>query len=107
MEKLTYEEFLALILVYVASADFELDKHEEKFIEHNCSKEAIEKAMEILSGLNDAQIIDLIYSYKPLYFKTDEETDKLLKTIYAVYTSDGKLTINEKEEWLMLKKILK
>ena len=104
MDKLSYHEYLAFLLLFAAYADQALDKEETlKILEYNTKDEFIRMKQLILT-MNDQQRIDLILEYKQIYLHTNEQIDSVLHEIETVFLSDHRYQPIEKFYYSFLNK---
>ncbi|HWB62191.1 MAG TPA: hypothetical protein VG603_01685 [Chitinophagales bacterium] len=64
---LSYKEFLAFLMVYVAEMNYSLSAAELGFIKDNTGIPDIEKIKFRVDNISDAEAIDLINEYKAQY----------------------------------------
>ena len=106
MDKLSYHEYLAFLLLFAAYADQELDKKEIlNILEYNTKDEYIRMKQLILT-MNDQQRIDLILEYKKIFLHTKEQIDSVLQEIEEIFLSDNKYQPIEKFYYSFLNKFL-
>ncbi|MCB0402789.1 MAG: hypothetical protein KDD41_11940 [Flavobacteriales bacterium] len=106
MEHLSYNEFLAFVLIFAANADFDESARELKVIKKKVGEEAFEKAHELYEDQNDYQHIEIITSYQDSYFADEASKQKIYKEMEEVFMADHELDTLERNELMMLKKII-
>ncbi len=106
MENWNYNEFLAFVLLYAANADFNESPRELKIIKNKVGEEAFEKAHEVYEEQNDYQHIEIITSYQDTYFADEASKQKLYREMEDVFMADHEFDTLERNELMMLKKII-
>ncbi|MCH8330501.1 MAG: hypothetical protein IH946_03830 [Bacteroidetes bacterium] len=102
----TYEEFLSFLLIYAASADFEISSEETDLIKAKYGVETFEKSMVIFEGLNFMEQVDVILEFKSKYFSTEEELNKLFELIQELFDADGEFSLLEQNQYRALKRLM-
>jgi hypothetical protein len=82
-------QFLAFVLLYGANFDMEYSPEEKQIIHSLLDKDHYLEVRDKFRSLNDSQCIDLITSFKGLYFPTPELTEELLHELDVLLQSDG------------------
>ena len=82
-------QFLAFVLLYGANFDMEYSTEEKEIIQNLLDKDHYIEIRDKFRAMNDAQCIDLIKSFKGLYFPTPEQTEELLHELDVLLESDG------------------
>jgi len=100
------EDFIIYTLLYCAHADFVEEKLELDYIKSKIETSNLEKLQHELSNDNDYESIQKIVDYIEAHNYTDEEKQKLIKDIQALFVSDGNYDQLEHNLMLGLKKII-
>ena len=103
---LDFNEFLALLLIYASHADLDFSDAEKEMIIERVSLEVFEEVYEIFNDLTDYQVLNLILSYKEIYFRTDKEKDHLVRELKDIFNADGEFSPLEKELMQFLDKLM-
>jgi hypothetical protein len=108
MSELTYSynEFLGLLLIYVAHVDMEFSPEEEKLIKQKIGNQAMEKVLKDFEGMSDFQAFQTILSYKGAYFPTTEQKEEILENMKKLFLADDDFSTLEKETYHFLEKML-
>lgn len=106
LENWTKREFLAFVLLYAATADYEITPEERENIIQRTGKSEMRKAEENLASLSDYDTIQTIVSYKEAYFRNEEEKDELLEDLRNLFESDHNFEIREQNMMRALQRIL-
>ena len=101
-----FDEFLAFLLIYASHVDFDFSDEEKEEIEKIVSKKIFDEVYAHFQTLTDYQALELILSYKDVYFSTDEEKETLFKEMHNLFNIDGDFSTLEKELLLFLKKLM-
>ena len=103
----TKEDFIIYTLIYCANADYVEEKLELDFIKTKINTSNLENLKAEFSEDNDYASIEKIYDYIKLHNYTQEDKQKLLEDIKALFMSDGNYDTLEYNMMLGLKKILR
>ena len=103
----TKEDFIIYTLIYFANADYVEEKLELDYIKSKINTSNLESLKEEYSKDNDYTSIQKIYAYIEEHDYTDEDKDKLIEDIKALFWSDGKYDSLEYNLMLGLKKIIR
>src|SRR5690606_11681945 len=103
--KYSYNEFLGLMLVYVAHVDMEFSEDEKKLIKQKVGEQAMEKVITDFEEMSDFQAFQTILSYKGIYFPTAEQKRELLADMKALFLADGDYSTLERETYHFLEKL--
>ncbi len=106
MDNLNYNEFLGFVLLYAANADFDESKKELTLIEQKVGAEAVEKAHELFEEKNDYQRIEFITSFQETFFADDASKKKIYADMEEVFIADKVFSTLERNEFMMIKKII-
>lgn len=82
-------EFLTFIMLYAANMDAEYSDEEKSMIQKLLNKERYVNVRDVFRSLNDVQCINLITSFKGLYFPTNARTEEMLSKLDSLFESDG------------------
>lgn len=104
--KWNFKEFSAFLMLYAASADFVVTVEEKDAILRKVDEATFTIIEAEYNTLNDAQKIELILSYKGLYFPTASQTNELLALIKSEFLADGEFNLLEQNLYRILKKLL-
>jgi len=104
--KWNYQEFSAFLMLYAASADFVVTVEEKDAILRKVDETTFKVIEKEYNTLSDSQKIELILSYKGLYFPTTAQTNELLALIKSEFLADGEFNLLEQNLYRILKKLL-
>lgn len=105
-QQYNYQEFLAFVLLYASHVDIEYSEEEEAKVRSLLSPAAYEKVYNDFSKLSDYAALQLILSYKGVYFPTADRKAELLKRIKQLFFADGEYSPMEQELYHFLDKLL-
>lgn len=106
MENLDYQEFLAYLFLYGASADLVIKEKEEELILERVGKEKYEKAKNLFHDKSDYERLQFILSHKESHFPTEEDKAKILEQLKDIFYADKDFSIMEQNIFRILQKIL-
>ena len=106
-EKLTYNEYLAFLMLFAAYADQNLSKEEILRILDHIGKAEYVKMKDLIQSMNDQQRIDLILEHKNEFLISTEKVDQVLADIEDVFLSDQKFSQVEKFHYHFLSNFLR
>jgi hypothetical protein len=101
-----FDEFLAFVLLYAAHADIEFSNEERKFIENKVSEEIFDNIYQEFDQLTDFQALELIMSYKDIYFTSEEDKNHLFSELHKLFHVDGDFSQLEKELMVFLDRLM-
>ena len=104
--KWVFDEFLAFLLIYASHVDFDFSDEEKDEIEKIVGKDIFDEIYAHFITLTDYQALEVILSYRGIYFSTVEEKELLFKEIHNLFNVDGDFSTLEKELLLFLKKLM-
>ena len=104
--KWNFQEFSAFLMLYAASADLKVTDDEKEAILKKVDQDSFNKIWEEYHSVSDKQKIDLILSYKGLYYPTAERTQEMLDIMKKEFMADGDFSLLEKNLMRILKKLL-
>ncbi len=106
METLDYQEFLAYLFLYGASADLVIKENEIALILERVGKEKYERARELFEGKSDYERLQFILSHKSVHFPNEEDKEKVLAQLKELFLADKDFSIMEQNIFRILQKIL-
>lgn len=106
MEKLDYQEFLAYLFLYGASADLVIKENEIELILERVGKEKYDKALSLFEGKSDYERLQFILEHKSVHYPNDEDKQKLLSQLKEIFLIDKDFSIMEQNIFRILQKIL-
>jgi hypothetical protein len=104
--KWNFQEFSAFLMLYAASADLKVTTDEKEAILQKVNKETFNAIWKEYHSMSDINKINIILSYKGLYFPTSERTNELLYLMKKEFMADGEFSLLEKNLMRILKKLL-
>lgn len=104
--KWSFNEFLAFLLIYASHADIDFCEAEKVLIKDTVTTKVFENIYDHFRQLTDFQALELILSYKDLYFSSKEEKDVLFKELHRLFNVDGDFSPLEKELILFLDRLM-
>ncbi|MDF1696233.1 MAG: hypothetical protein P1U56_10390 [Saprospiraceae bacterium] len=102
----TFNEFLVFLLIYASHADIDFCEHERNLIKEKVPVEVFDSILDHFNSLTDYQALELILSYKDVYYQTEEEKEHLLEELQNLFEVDGEYSSLEKEMMFFLTKIM-
>lgn len=106
MENLEYQEFLAYLFLYGASADLVIKQKEEDLILERVGKESYEKAKSVFEDKSDYERLQVILSHKEKFYPDDEAKEKILDQLKELFMADKDFSVMEQNIFRILKRIL-
>lgn len=104
--KWNFQEFSAFLMLHAASADLKVTEDEKAAILKKVDQTTFDKISKEYHSISDKEKIDLILSYKGLYFPTVERTNELLELMQQEFLADGEFSLLEQNMFRILKKLL-
>lgn len=104
--KWNFQEFSAFLMLYAASADLQVTEDEVQVILQKVDQSTFDKISEEYHSISDKEKIDLILSYKGLYFPTHARKNELLDLVKKEFLADGTYSLLEHNLMRVLKKLL-
>ena len=104
--KWNFQEFSAFLMLYAASADLKVTSDEKEAILQKVNEETFEEIWKEYHSMSDINKINLILSYKGLYFPTSDRTNELLDLMKKEFMADGEFSLLEQNLMRVLKKLL-
>jgi hypothetical protein len=102
----TYPEFHAFVMLFAANTDGYITEQEEQLIAPTLTPDAYAKIKSVFMACDDADALDIIFSYRDQYCKTEEDKSRILADMMTVYASHEKLGQVEQEVHHLFKKCL-
>ena len=104
--KWNFQEFSAFLMLYAASADLVVTQEEKDAILQKINQNSFDKIWDEFHSISDKEKIDLILSYKGMYYPTTERTNELLDLVKKEFMADGDYSLLEKNLMRILKKLM-
>lgn len=104
--KWNFQEFSAFLMLYAASADLKVTTDEKEAILQKVNKNTFNEIWKEYHSMSDINKINIILSYKGLYFPTADRTNELLDLMKKEFMVDGEFSLLEKNLLRILKKLL-
>ncbi len=99
-------EFLAFSLLYAAHVDIDFSEEEKEQIKTLVDEDTYNKLYAEFMNMSDYKSLEIILSYKGLYFPTSDRKNELLSQMKTLFEADGDFSIMEKELLLFLEKLM-
>lgn len=90
MKKLTYQEYIAFLLLYAAYSDLSLSRNEIDEILGRIPHKEFHDINHYILSLNDIEQINIIEFHKKQYLDTADKVENALQEICKVLLSDDK-----------------
>ncbi len=103
----TYEDFMAYLMLYAASADLEINEEEKEMLFTKVSPEEYAHVHKIFEKKNDYERLQTIKSFKDSFYNTSPAQEKLLRDLKDMFLADEKYNSIENAIFMGLKKVLK
>lgn len=81
----TYAEFHAFVMLYAANTDGHISIEEENLISPTLTAEAYLRIKSTFMACDDEDALDIIFSYKEQYCKTQADKDKILADMLEIF----------------------
>lgn len=104
--QLSYQEFLAFVLLYAAGMNLELSPEELKFIKDKTGIDDVERIKKQLDSLSDTENIETISRYKKIYLSSPESELKARRDLEALLKTPGVHSQFEKVAVHMIEKLI-
>jgi hypothetical protein len=104
--KYNYNEFVAFLLLYASHADLEFSTEEKSKIMKLLPNDDFENIYNDFKNVNDFQALQIILSYKGVYYPTPEQKEELISKLVVQFFSDGNFDPIEQELLHFLEKLL-
>lgn len=105
--KLNKEEFKALVMLYAANIDGNIQSEEVKVMLEKTDFGTVERIEKLFAKMNDIQVLDCIRENKAAFAATDNDRDDLLHDLCAIIEADEKCTAMEEQLVNAMRRILK
>lgn len=102
----SYNDFLAFLLIYAASADFTITEEERIRMAQQIGYDSYKKALPVFEAQSDFERLQTILYFKPTYFPTGQEVESILQQVQAIYKADNNYSSTEQSLLLLLRKVL-
>jgi len=106
VENWTYNDYLAFIMIYAASADLNIQESEKMLIRERVGDECYEKVMGIFEERNDMERIEIILQFKAEHIKDEAEKEKVLSDMKDVFMADKDYSTLEQNIFMAVQKLL-
>lgn len=92
---LNKEEFKAMVMLYAANIDGNIQSEEVKVMLEKSGFETVEKMENLFDKMNDAEVLDCIRENKLQYAATEADRLDLIHDLCAIIEADEKTTVME------------
>lgn len=99
-------EFLAFTLLYAAHVDIEFSDEEKEKIKSIVDEKTYEELYAKFMDMSDYASLEVILSYKGLYFPTAARKQELLSHMKSLFEADGDFSVMEKGLLTFLEKLM-
>ncbi len=99
-------EFLGYLFQYCANADYVEQEEEKAFILSKIDRDVLEKMQGEFSADKDYERVQKIVAAVEKHFPSEQGKESLVNEIKALFLSDGKFDILERNIFLGLKRLL-
>lgn len=103
---LNKEEFKAIVMLYAANIDGNIQPEEVKVMLQKTDFDTVEKAEKLFAKMSDVEVLDCIRENKALYVTSEEERLELLADLCAIIEADEKCTMMEESMVKAMRRIL-
>lgn len=103
----TYEDFMAYVLLYAASANLEINDDEKKILFSKVKYNEYEHVQNVFENENDYDRLQTIQLFRDKYYNDEAALDKLFKNLKEMFLADEKYDSIEKAFFMGLRRILK
>ncbi len=94
--KLSEEEFLTFLMIYVAHVDYIYSEDEITFIKDKSHPEIYDRMIALFLDNNDFSSMRIILKHKSEYFHTEKEKSEIFDLIKEIFEIDGDYSRIEK-----------
>lgn len=101
-----YTEFVTFLLIYAAHADVEFTDDERQHITAYAGPAVFEKMEAIFNDNTDIEVLQIIQSFKGVYYPTVAQKDELIARMIVLFEADGDHSHLEKNLTTFLKHLL-
>ena len=102
----TYNDYLAYLMIYAASADLNFHDSEIETIRKRVGDECYDKVMEVFGEGNDMTKIQVIMDFKEKFIPDDETKQKVLDDMQSVFNADEDYGQAEQSIFVAVRKLL-
>lgn len=106
VESWSYNDFMAFLLMYAASADFQLADEEKEMLFSKVDLKDYRHVHRLFERQNDYQRLETIRSFRGRYYKNEADREKLLKELKDMFLADNRYDSVEKGFFMGLRRIL-
>jgi hypothetical protein len=107
LEKWDDVDFKAFALTYAGYADNNLRYEEYDAIIDVVGEKKAQFAKKLMEKLNKTQRTELLLRFRPKFFPTNVEVDKLLADMKQIFLADGRFCIMEQSALAFLEQVMK
>ena len=105
-EKLSYDEFICITLLYAANVNEEFTDEEKAAIIENVGNDTYDKMYSIFDEMSDFEALEVIISHKGIHFPTPARKQEVLDKIETIFKADNDYDVVEKEIYRFLTNLL-
>ncbi|MDO8368991.1 MAG: hypothetical protein Q7T20_19495 [Saprospiraceae bacterium] len=102
----TYDEFHAFVMLYAANTDGHISVEEEILIIPTLTASEYTRIKSIFMACDDADALDIIFSYKEQYCKTPADKEKILADMLEIYKANVGLEQVERGVYQIFERML-
>ena len=88
-DQLNREEFITLLLIYAAHADYSFSEIEKEFILSVSNEDTYSAMFDLFNNRSDFEILKILVSNRTKYFNSQEEREKILSVLRNQFKNDG------------------
>ena len=103
---LNKEEFKAMVMLYAANIDGNIQSEEVKVMLQKTDFDTVEKAEKLFAKMSDAEVLDCIRENKALYVTSEEDRLDLLSDLCAIIEADENCTLMEESMIKAMRRLL-
>jgi len=104
--KWSYNQFLAFLLIHTANADMEFTEDEKDTISKVVTPEELDIIKSEYDAASDYEVIQIILTYKGLYYPTIDRKQELLREVIKECCADGDYSALERNLTMFLRKLM-
>jgi hypothetical protein len=105
MNHWTYDQFIAFVMLYAASADLQLTDEEMSSV-HERAGDGFDEVMSVFQNSNDTKCLDIMLSLKEKYMTSESSHETVAREIHQIFLSDHDYAMIERGVGGVLKKLL-
>lgn len=102
----TYDEFHAFVMLYAANTDGKISLEEESLIIPTLTASEYTRVKSVFMACDDTDALDIIFSYKEQYCKTQADKDKILADMLEIYRANVGLEQVERQVLHLFERML-